>query len=162
MGGLKDLDHHLLPSERALQLTNARLGRAELARRHDVLIRRDRRLAALRQQMLPALDLPARHAQLATQLGCGDLPMQHPLDLRTLELRGIPFVRPAHLPLLCHGPILRLLDSESVPHEKCLGELGSTYEATDVKRAGVARPTSDIEIERRSFRRASVRVHTCR
>ena len=81
LGGLENLDRHLFPAEHALQFLDPLLRRAEFARRHDILIRRDRRLSALLQQMFPSRDLRAGNPQLATQLGCGNVSTQHAFDL---------------------------------------------------------------------------------
>jgi hypothetical protein len=49
LGGLEDLDRHLLAPEHPLQFADALLRRAELARRHDILVGRHRGLTALRE-----------------------------------------------------------------------------------------------------------------
>jgi hypothetical protein len=65
--GLEDLDLHRLPAERALELANSLLRLAQLERRHDVPVRRDRRLAAALDQLLPAPDDRRIDVELATE-----------------------------------------------------------------------------------------------
>jgi hypothetical protein len=89
-GGLEDLDLHRLLAQvlaqRALQLPNAELRGPEFARRHHVLIRRDRRPAPTIDQVLPSPDHRLVDPQLATQLSKGDLFPQDAGDLLPLEL----------------------------------------------------------------------------
>ena len=83
----QDLQVHRLLADQPLQLADLRLGGLELTGRHYVLVGRDRRLAALGDQVLPALQHAARDPQLAAQLRNRDLAPHQPSDLLTLERR---------------------------------------------------------------------------
>ena len=103
LGRLQDLDRHLFPPEGALQLADALLRRAQLTGRHDIGVGRDGRLTALRQRVLPPLDLRARHADLAAQLRRGAFATQDAFNLLPLELRRVSAIRPANFLFVRHG-----------------------------------------------------------
>jgi len=66
-----------------------------------------------RRCSLAVLRVPLRYSHVARQMGC--------------KAGAIETPRISTASAFCARPVvLRLLDSENVPHEKCLGELGST------------------------------------
>ncbi|MBI3504654.1 MAG: hypothetical protein HY059_07420 [Proteobacteria bacterium] len=79
LGGFHDLDLYGLPAERALELPDALLRGPERASRRDIAVPGDRRLADLREEILPALYQRPRHAELSAQFRRGDLATQDTL-----------------------------------------------------------------------------------
>ena len=87
-GRLENLDLHGLLPQGPLQIANALLGGAELAHRHNLLVRGNRGRATLRAQMLPPPHYRGRDCQLPCQLRKRQLLAYDPSDLLLLELRG--------------------------------------------------------------------------
>src|SRR5262249_27787616 len=87
LGRPEDFDLHRFAAKRSLELADARLGLAELGRRHDVLTSTYRGLAATLEQVLPARKQRPRDAQLTTQLPQRRLAALNTSTLFALELR---------------------------------------------------------------------------
>src|SRR5262245_31557299 len=88
LGRAQDLDLYRLPAERALELSDLRVGLAQLAGGGDVFTRLDGHGRTYLGEPLPIANHAGRGIELAAELGQCLLAPQDPLDRRPFEIRA--------------------------------------------------------------------------
>jgi hypothetical protein len=109
LGGAQDLDLHGLPTQRALELPDHRVGLAQVARRNHIFIRLDGGGRPRFGVPLPAPNDAGDDVELPTELGHRLLARQDPWDRCPLELRAEDPSASCLPPVLAHGASRRIV-----------------------------------------------------